>query len=44
MRIARVVKDLYLRIGDRRIKFFESLQKVPEGVTYNSYVLTTSEK
>jgi flavorubredoxin len=42
--VREVLKDLIvLRAVDRDIKYFESLWEIPEGVTYNSYVLRTSE-
>jgi len=42
--VDRVVDDLYiLRIDDDEVKYFEALWSIPEGVTYNSYVLLTNE-
>lgn len=39
-----MVRDLYvLRVDDDETKYFESLWSIPEGITYNSYVLTTNE-
>ncbi len=39
-----VLKDLYLlRIDDKEIKYFESLWEIPEGITYNAYLLKTAE-
>jgi len=42
--VREVLKDLIvLRAIDRDIRYFESLWEIPEGVTYNSYVLRTNE-
>ncbi len=42
--IERVSKDLYiLRVDDDEVRFFESIWEIPEGITYNSYVLTSEE-
>ncbi len=42
--IRRVTGDLYLlRIDDRGTRFFEGLWEIPEGITYNAYILLTSE-
>lgn len=42
--IKEILKDLVvLRVFDKNIKYFESLWEIPEGVTYNSYILRTSE-
>ncbi|NPA97620.1 MAG: FprA family A-type flavoprotein [Crenarchaeota archaeon] len=39
-----VSRDLYiLRVDDSETKFFEALWEIPEGITYNAYLLTTSE-
>ncbi|MEM4489037.1 MAG: FprA family A-type flavoprotein, partial [Desulfurococcaceae archaeon] len=39
----KIARDLYLvRTIDRQTKYFEGMWEIPEGVTYNSYVLTTS--
>jgi len=41
----RVTNDLHiLRIDDDQTRYFESLWSIPEGITYNAYLLTTSEK
>jgi len=38
------MKDLYvLRIDDENTRFFEALWDIPEGITYNAYLLI-SEK
>jgi len=38
-------KDLYMiRVNDKRIKFFEALWEIPEGITYNAYLVTGPEK
>ncbi len=40
----RISRDLYMiRANDLRTAFFEGLWEIPEGITYNSYVLTTDE-
>ncbi len=42
--VHQVTDDLTLiRINDARVKYFESQWHIPEGITYNSYVLRTSE-
>lgn len=42
--IEKVAGDLYvLRVDDDESRYFESLWSIPEGITYNAYVLTTSE-
>jgi flavorubredoxin len=42
--IREVEKNLYLlRIDDSRVKYFEALWDIPEGITYNAYVLETDE-
>ena len=42
--VDEVVKDLYvLRVDDDEVKYFEALWYIPEGVTYNSYILITNE-
>jgi flavorubredoxin len=42
--VDEVAKNLYvLRIDDNEVKYFEALWYIPEGVTYNSYVLLTEE-
>jgi len=43
-RIEEVDPGLYLlRVGDRMTRYFEALWEIPEGVTYNAYVLKTGE-
>ncbi len=40
----RLSKDVYLlRLDDLYIKFFEGIWYIPEGITYNSYLITTDE-
>uniref|UniRef100_A0A7C4HEB6 FprA family A-type flavoprotein n=1 Tax=Staphylothermus marinus TaxID=2280 RepID=A0A7C4HEB6_STAMA len=40
----RITSELYLiRVEDRSTNFFESLWEIPEGVTYNSYILFTDK-
>ncbi len=42
--VAKVVEDLYvLRLDDFKKKYFEGLWHIPEGITYNAYVLTADE-
>lgn len=42
--VRELLKDLIvLRVFDKNIKYFESLWEIPEGITYNSYVLRTEE-
>ena len=42
--VDKVMKDLYvLRIDDENTRFFEALWDIPEGITYNAYLLI-SEK
>jgi len=42
--VREILKDfVILRVFDKNIKYFESLWEIPEGITYNSYVLRTSE-
>jgi len=42
--IKRVVGNLHvLRVDDPDTRFFEGLWEIPEGITYNAYVLTTDE-
>ena len=33
-----------LRVNDKGIRFFEALWEIPEGITYNSYLVTGPEK
>lgn len=40
----KISKDLYMiKASDLKTTFFESLWEIPEGITYNSYILTVSE-
>ncbi|MEM4849123.1 MAG: FprA family A-type flavoprotein, partial [Ignisphaera sp.] len=42
--IDKVVENLYiLRVDDDEVKYFEALWSIPEGITYNSYILITNE-
>lgn len=42
--VREILKDLIvLRVLDKNIRYFESLWEIPEGITYNSYILRTSE-
>ena len=43
--VKKITEDLYLlRIDDDQTKYFEALWSIPEGVTYNAYLLITSDK
>ncbi|MCE4626876.1 MAG: FprA family A-type flavoprotein, partial [Desulfurococcales archaeon] len=43
-RVEEIDHDLYvLRVNDRYTRFFEALWEIPEGITYNAYLLKTSE-
>ncbi len=43
-RVARIAENLYLlRLDDTETMFFEALWEIPEGVTYNAYLLDTGE-
>jgi len=38
--IREIINDLFLiRINDSRTKYFEALWEIPEGITYNAYIL-----
>ncbi len=40
----QIADNLYLiRTIDRKLKYFEALWEVPEGMVYNAYLLKTSE-
>lgn len=42
--VKEILPDLYiLRIDDDSVKYFEALWDIPEGITYNAYLLKTSE-
>ena len=42
--IDNVTEDLkILRVNDTRTRFFEALWEIPEGITYNAYLLDTGE-
>ena len=44
-RVAKIMEDLYvLRLDDVQTKFFEGIWEIPEGITYNSYLLTLPGK
>jgi len=41
----KIARDLYLlRVDDDRTRYFESIWNIPEGVTYNAYLLSTGDK
>ncbi len=43
-KVKEIVKGFYLlRVDDVDTKYFEALWDIPEGITYNSYVLLTDE-
>ncbi len=43
-RVQEIGKGFYvLRVNDRYTHFFESLWEIPEGITYNAYLLKTSD-
>lgn len=43
--IEKVTRNIYvLRVDDDQVKFFEALWHIPEGITYNAYLLMTNEK
>jgi len=45
IRIEEISEGLYLlRVDDDRVKSFEAIWDVPEGATYNAYLLKTEEK
>ena len=42
--IDRIVENVcVLRLNDDETKYFEALWSIPEGITYNSYVILTEE-
>ncbi len=44
-RIIEIEKDLFmLRLEDNETRYFEGLWRIPEGITYNSYVLKTGDR
>ncbi len=44
VRIKQVAEDLYLlRMDDTRVKYFEAVWEIPEGITYNAYLLKTDD-
>lgn len=43
--VEKITDNFYiLRFNDADIKFFEALWEIPEGITYNSYILLGEEK
>ncbi len=43
-RVYELAENLYLlRLDDNKTKYFEAIWPIPEGVTYNSYLLLTGE-
>jgi len=44
VRVCQILRSLYLlRLDDDETRFFEAVWPIPEGVTYNSYLLLTDE-
>lgn len=42
--LEKIIDELYiLRIDDRDTRYFEALWEIPEGITYNAYLLVTGE-
>lgn len=42
--VEKVTNELYLlRVDDEKTRYFEALWEIPEGITYNSYVLVDSK-
>jgi len=42
--VDRVVRDVYvLKVNDRHTKYFEALWEIPEGISYNAYLVKTGE-
>lgn len=43
--IDEIIKNVYvLRLDDDRVRYFEALWSIPEGITYNSYLMIVDEK
>ena len=43
--VDKVVNDLYvLRVDDDRVRYFEALWYIPEGITYNAYLLASEDR
>ena len=43
--VDKIVENVYvLRLDDDQIKYFEALWSIPEGVTYNSYLMIIDDK
>jgi len=42
--VGKIVENVYvLRLDDDQIKYFEALWSIPEGVTYNSYLMIVDD-
>jgi len=42
--VEKITRNVYLlRLDDDQTRYFEAIWEIPEGVTYNSYLITTSE-
>ncbi|WFO74955.1 FprA family A-type flavoprotein [Desulfurococcaceae archaeon MEX13E-LK6-19] len=43
--VVNIAQNIYLlRIDDDRVRYFEALWEIPEGITYNAYFIDTGEK
>ncbi len=43
--VAKIARNFYvLRVNDGRVKYFEGIWEIPEGITYNAYLLTLPDK
>ena len=43
--VDKIVENVYvLRLDDDQIKYFEALWSIPEGITYNSYIMIIDDK
>ena len=42
--VQEMAKDLYLlKVADTHVRYFEAIWEIPEGITYNAYLLKTHE-
>jgi len=44
MHVDKIVENVYVSRLDDQIKYFEALWSIPEGVTYNSYLMIIDDK
>lgn len=43
--VRKVTNNLYLlRLDDDQVRYFEGIWHIPEGITYNAYLLTLQDK